>query len=67
MKSKTYFRLSLFILVTAISIALFAYSRKTAPAGQGNPDCGGKCEQQKTQTEFILWESLSRNLFSLRN
>jgi hypothetical protein len=67
MKSKTYFRLFLFILVTAISLALFAYSHKTIPGNQGNPDCSGKCEPNKTQTEFILWESLSRNLFSFRN
>lgn len=67
MKSKTYFRLFLFILVIAISIALFAYSRKTVTGIQGNPDCSGKCEHDKTQTEFILWESLSRNLFSIRN
>jgi hypothetical protein len=67
MKSRTYLRLFLFILITAVSIAFFAWSHKTVTGSQGNPDCSGKCEHDKTQTEFILWESLSRNLFSLSN
>ncbi len=65
MKAKTYIRISLFILVAAISMILFSYSRRNPSPGQTIPDCSGKCEQKKTQTEFILWESLSRNLFSL--
>lgn len=67
MKSRTYFRLFLFILVAAMGIAIFAYSRKTVADNPANPECSGKCDQKKTQTEFILWESISRNLFSLRN
>jgi hypothetical protein len=65
MKAKTYIRLLLFILIASISIILFSYSRKNGSNSQGIPDCSGKCEQKKTQTEFILWESLSRNLLSL--
>ena len=63
MKAKTYIRISLFILVAAISLLLFSYSRKNSNS-QVMPDCSGKCEQKKPQAEFILWESLSRNLFS---
>lgn len=65
MKAKTYIRVLLFILVASISLALFSYSRKNLSNGQAIPDCSGKCEQKKSQTEFILWESLSRNLLSL--
>lgn len=67
MKSRTYIRLFLFILVAAVSVILFSYSHKSEQSNQGSPECSGKCEQKKTQTEFILWESLSRNLFSFRN
>jgi hypothetical protein len=64
MKAKTYIRVLLFILIASISILLFSYSRKNLSNGQ-TPDCSGKCEQKRSQTEFILWESLSRNLLSL--
>jgi hypothetical protein len=64
MKPKTYIRLLLFILIVSISILFFSYSRKIPSAGQKDRDCNGKCDQKKIQTEFILWESLSRNLLS---
>ena len=67
MKVKTYIRVFLFILVASISIVLFSYSRKNVSGSQCIPDCSGKCEQKKAQTEFILWESLSRNLLSLNH
>jgi hypothetical protein len=65
MRAKTYIRISIAVLVLMISVVLFAYSRKSATPGDGNPDCSnGKCEQKKAQAEFIFWESLSRNLFT---
>jgi hypothetical protein len=64
MMTKTYISLLLFILVASISLLLFSWSRKNVPNSQDNPECSGKCEQKKPQNEFILWESLSRNLFS---
>jgi hypothetical protein len=64
MKPTTYIRLLLLILIVSISLILFSYSRKIPTASQKDPDCNGKCDQKKAQTEFILWESLSRNLLS---
>ena len=63
MKSKTYIRLFFLVLVVSISFILFSYSRSNSSADKENSDCG-KCQQKKTQTEFIIWESLSRNLLS---
>lgn len=63
MKSKTYIRLFFLILIVSISFLLFSYSHSISSARQENSDCG-KCQQKKTQTEFIIWEALSRNLLS---
>jgi hypothetical protein len=65
MKYRTYIRLFLVILVASISLILFSYAHSNSTDIQKKEDCSGKCEQKKTQTEFILWESLSRNLLSL--
>jgi hypothetical protein len=68
MRSKTYIRLLLVLLVTAASLILFSYSqKKTDPATERSTECGGKSCEKKTQSEFILWESLTRNLLSARN
>ncbi|MBN9379351.1 MAG: hypothetical protein J0H74_01215 [Chitinophagaceae bacterium] len=69
MRSRTYLRLSLLILVTAASLVLFSYSRKKAePESERSSECGGnKSCEKKAQSEFILWESLTRNLLSARN
>lgn len=66
MKHKTYIRLFLLILVVCISFILFAYSRHNTTESQSNNECG-KCVQKKAQTEFILWESLTRNLLSINH
>jgi hypothetical protein len=67
MKYRTYIRLFLVILVASISLILFSYAHSNNAGAPKKEDCGGKCEQKKTQTEFILWESLSRNLLSLNH
>jgi hypothetical protein len=64
MKPKTYTRLLLLILVVCISFFFYSYSRNTLSTSEKDPDCNGKCEKTKAQTEFILFESLSRNLLS---
>ena len=63
MKQKTFIRLSVFALLVAASLVLISYSHKQAP--QNDKECtdGDKCSQKKIQTEFMLWESFSRNLF----
>jgi len=68
MRSKTYIRLFLLILVVATSLALFSYSRKKADSNnvERSSECGKSCEK-KAQSEFILWESLTRNLLSARS
>lgn len=65
MRYKTYLRLFFLVLVASISFLLFSYSRKNAENSDKDKseECG-KCSQKKTQTEFILWESLSRNFLS---
>jgi len=68
MRSKTYIRLFFLVLVTAASLILFSYSRKKAsPESERSSECSGSkpCEK-KAQTEFILWESISRNLLSAK-
>ncbi|HZE83781.1 MAG TPA: hypothetical protein VE035_05690 [Puia sp.] len=63
MKSRTYIRLFFLILVTITSFLLFSYSRSAPSTCDENSD-RGKCPQKKAQTDFIIWESLSRNLLS---
>lgn len=67
MKYRTYIRLFLVILVASISLILFSYAHSNNADTPKKEDCGGKCEQKKAQTEFILWESLSRTLLSLNH
>ena len=68
MRSKTYIRLSLLVLVTVTSLILFSYSRKKVNTDtERSTECGGsKSCEKKAQSEFILWESLPRNLLSAR-
>lgn len=69
MRSKTYIRLFFVILVTAASFVLFSYARTKTSAAEPerSSECGGKSCEQKAQSEFILWESLTRNLLSARS
>lgn len=64
MKYRTYIRLFLLILVASISLILISYSRSNNATPQ-KEECSGKCDKKTGQTEFILWETLSRNLLSL--
>ena len=68
MRTKTYIRLFLLILVTSTSLILFSYSRKksTEPNVERSTECGGKSCEKKAQSEFILWESLTRNLLTAK-
>ncbi|HEX9513521.1 MAG TPA: hypothetical protein VF939_23685 [Puia sp.] len=63
MRFKTFLRLFFLVLAASISFLLFSYSHKST-ADTDKCDDSGKCSKQKTQTEFILWESLSRNFLS---
>ena len=69
MRTKTYIRIFLLILVTSTSLILFSYSRKktTEPSTDNSTECGGKSCEKKAQSEFILWESLTRNLLSAKD
>ncbi|HVV02771.1 MAG TPA: hypothetical protein VHC96_01050 [Puia sp.] len=67
MKTKTYIRILLVVLVASTSLILFSYSRKKVDTNvERSTECGGKGCEQKTQSDFILWESLTRNLLSAR-
>jgi hypothetical protein len=63
MRFNNYLRLFFLVLVASISFLLFSYSHKSSADADKTDDCG-KCTKKKTQTEFILWESLSRNFLS---
>lgn len=66
MKRKLYIRISLFVLALSVSLMLFSYVRvKAARQDDPNNECSGKCEK-KAQTEFILWESITRNLLMIK-
>lgn len=64
MKSKTYLQIFLLILVASISLFLFSYSHKATTSDKEDTNGQEKCCQKKVHSEFILWESLSRNLLS---
>jgi hypothetical protein len=47
---------------------LFSYVRARA-SRQDEPttnECGNKCPTKKVQTEYILWESITRNLLMIK-
>lgn len=67
MKNRMYIRLFFLILVVSASLVLFSWSRTGQTARSGKDECAGKCEQKKSQTEFILWESLLNNLLSFNH
>jgi hypothetical protein len=64
MKYRIYIRFFLLALIASISLILFSYAHRSNVNSPGKVECG-KCEQKKTQSEFILWESLSRSLLSV--
>ncbi|HEY4209559.1 MAG TPA: hypothetical protein VGM31_22190 [Puia sp.] len=67
MKTKTYIRLFVIVLVASASLILLSYShKKVSTSEERSTECGGKSCDQKSQSEFILWESLTRNLLSAR-
>jgi hypothetical protein len=68
MKYRMQIRLLLAFLVASTCFVLFSYSRLRDSDNPGNEEGGKgeqKCEEKKAQSEFILWESLSRNLLSI--
>lgn len=54
-------RLFIVIFVIAASFLFFSYIHVRAAKEDNSNGEGGKC-CGKTQTEYILWESLTRNL-----
>ena len=61
MKQKMYIRLLILVLAVTLSMGLFSYVRGHSTR-QEDPECGNKCGAKKVQTEYILWESITRNL-----
>ena len=64
MKRKNRFALLILLLLVFTCFGFISYSHRASEAADAK-ECtdDSKCDQKKTQTEFILWESLSRNLF----
>jgi hypothetical protein len=61
-------RLFLATMVIAAGLIVFSYaharaSREDAPATNGE----GKCEGAKSQSPFVLWESLTHNLLTINH
>ena len=65
MKNKTHIRLFLLAIIVISSLILFAYSKNRPSDSKECSENSEKCEK-KTQTDFIIWESLYRNLLSSR-
>lgn len=64
MKRKTFFRLFLAVLLVSLGLLLISYNKSKASNSSDNKECTGEgCCQKKAQTEYILWESLSSDLF----
>jgi len=68
MKPTIHIRIFFLCLFVSASLVLIAYSRIKSPVTD-NKDCidGEKCAEKKVHSEFILWESISRNLFGNNN
>jgi hypothetical protein len=65
MQRRMYIRLLILVLAASMSCILFSYSRSQASTDEDANGEAGKCPQKKAQTEYILWESLTRNLLSI--
>ena len=65
MKPKTYLRLFLLVLLISSGLLLFSYSKSKASDNSAK-ECidDSKC-QKKGQTEYILWESISQDIFGV--
>ena len=67
MTRRFYIRLFIVVLAASLSLALFSYNRsRTAPDEDPTGEVG-KHGQKKAQAEYILWESLTRNLLSINH
>jgi hypothetical protein len=60
MKRSLTIRLFMGTLVVALSLIFFSYVHARTSQDEPNGE-SGKCEGGKTQSEFILWESLTHN------
>jgi hypothetical protein len=66
MKRSLTIRLFIGIMVIAVSVMLFSYVRAKA-SSEEDPTCEtGKCSSGKSNTEFMLWESLVHTLLNAR-
>lgn len=61
MTRNKYIRLFVLILVISLTLGLFSYVRHSSKPEDTNCE-GSKCPNGKTKSEFILLESLTRNL-----
>jgi len=56
------------VALVSASFVLFSYVRtRTSQSTEDKENCESKCPQKKAQTEYILFESLTHNLFSINN
>jgi len=66
MKRKLYIRLSILVLAISLSLMLVSYARMRSHTDDPTNECGNKCSGKKAQTEYILWESITRNLLMVK-
>jgi hypothetical protein len=68
MKRKLYIRLSILVLAVSLGLLLVSYARARSSRSDDptTNECGNKCEGKKAQTEYILWESITRNLLMVK-
>ena len=66
MRPKKHIRLFVLTILVSTGLVFISYTHiHTKASPDSNTECtdGEKCSQKKVQTEFFIWESLSRNLF----
>jgi hypothetical protein len=63
MKPNLYIRLFFLVLAVSVSLMLFSYVRGRSSSAEDPNGEGSKCPSGKTRSEYILWESLTHNLF----
>ena len=66
MKRNLYIRLVIMVVAASLSLILFAYTHTRSSQPEDCNGESGKCGARKNHTEYILWESITRNLLIIK-
>ena len=67
MQKKTFIRLFLIAFLVCSCLVIVAYSHQQPVTDNKESVDDNKGDHKKVQSEFIFWESLSRNMFGICN